>query len=237
MAVVELSHPFKEIKGSMGGSTYTRDADGRIIARAKATSVSNPRTTAQMAQRNPFGVLAKWGSKAKITIARGFRILDGELKRKSARNRFLSQNIKAAVVDGEVDFLDVKFGRGELVAPVSVDASLFVDAAGITVVGTNTVDLGVNASFDDKMFLGVLGEDGSFNLLLFKSRNSPSIDGVVVDSLLVKCKYILIAGYITNAEYLRYTGSTEDKFTQALTGYLSTDLQSDFVVLAEFDYV
>ena len=175
--------------------------------RSMPASVHNPRTEAQMTQRNRFSLVAKM-LKAFIPIIRvGFAGSVGTGK--SAFSVAMSYNVKNAVIglfpDFEINFDAVKISSGDLYGAANAEAS---SAAGSISFVWDT-DLLNNAAATDKVILlafnAVTGEasydvdaatraDGSGSLAV-----PPTWDGEMVDTYLAL--YSAAGKLVSNSVY------------------------------------
>ena len=240
MAKVKTDPFVSSVNGSVGGYTFTQDADGNTIMRAKATNVANPQTIAQQNQRTPFGKMARIAAYTPLSISRGWRIKDGERKVLTARNRFISYNMLNNVQNGVIDYSSMKFGRGTLEGLQIDNLATAVTANSITVSG-DVVDNsgGINQSADRSFIVSVNIDTGQTVFINLVHRGAGAINENKAGLTNESGKWLILSGTISIEEYDRHTangaGTHEARFQMALTQWLATDLQSEITVLAVHD--
>jgi len=149
---------FGNIKGKVGGQVAYR-AKGQNIVRSRPTSVKNPRTAAQLAQRGAMAATVELSKYLAPAIKLGFPTRP---LRQSAFNAFVSKNVGSCTqVQNDVLTLiygNVKVASGSLAKPAITSADKMT-ANTVKVQFTSTVD-GVTGSPTDKVHVVVFDEAG-----------------------------------------------------------------------------
>ena len=115
--------------------------------RSLATSVSNPKTSAQMAVRTNFSTIARIMSKANLLLKESnWR----QAKKQSAFNAGVRINYKNAVVDGVIDMERLVFGEFSLSELTGLEAEFVPDGTDLILNATWTND----ANDETSQFLG-----------------------------------------------------------------------------------
>lgn len=122
--------------------------------RSLATSVSNPKTSAQMAVRTNFSTIARIMSKANLLLKESnWR----QAKKQSAFNAGVRINYKNAVVDGLIDMERLVFGEFSLSELTGLEAEFVPDGTDLILNATWTNDANDETSFaDDQVAVAIV---------------------------------------------------------------------------------
>jgi len=114
--------------------------------RSLATSVSNPKTSAQVRVRTNFTTITRIMSKANPILKKSnWRLVP----KQSAYNAGVSINYKSAVIDGEVDMERLTFGEFSLGQLTGLEAEFLLNENDLSLKATWTNDADGEISFDD----------------------------------------------------------------------------------------
>ena len=139
--------------------------------RSLATSISNPKSPAQVAVRSNFSTIGKMMSKANPIL----RESDWRLaKKQSAFNAGVRINYKNAIVDNEIDMERLVFGEFSLAELTDLNASFEADGTNLNLKATWTNDANDETSFADDMV----------TVVVVKMRaDGEGLDDVIIDYL------------------------------------------------------
>lgn len=207
MAIGKKSFLFQEVEGQIGGVIATTDRAGRTVLRAKPETVSNPQTVSQVNQRNKFAKINQIAGVAPNLISRGWRDTATNNPLHTARNRFMSYNLKN-VFDGEtVDTLNatkVVFGEGSLSAP-----NVAINAQGFDPADQDMYQLDITPSAlligaddqGDRFMIGLVNIDTGESTIKFSFTRGHGQRTVDLDAVSAG-EYYIVCGYVTNEEFL-----------------------------------
>jgi len=139
--------------------------------RSLATSISNPKSPAQVAVRSNFSTIGKMMSKANPIL----RESDWRLaKKQSAFNAGVRINYKNAIVDNEIDMERLVFGEFSLAELTDLNASFEVDGTNLNLKASWNNDANDETSFADDMVA----------VVVVKMRaDGGGLDDVIIDYL------------------------------------------------------
>lgn len=131
---------------------------GRAVLRSRPLSVANPRTTAQVNQRNRFKTLSDIGGQLLSSIVKPLNDrFSGNI---SGFNSFISRNRNAFNPSNELAPLSISISRGQMNAPVMLPADWI--GQNVTIKWDATItDAFANAN--DRVFLAIIGTNVNGN--------------------------------------------------------------------------
>lgn len=136
--------------GSVVGSSWK----GLATMKAMPLSVSNPRTTAQQAQRTWFRDISQLASTLLAPIVKPF--WDSQAQQMSGYNLFVSTNSQAKDGDNSIDFAALKVTKGKMLPPTITAATLSANTYTVKFTMPANDRYGLST---DKCFVVILDED------------------------------------------------------------------------------
>lgn len=169
---------FSNKVGGVVGSSWK----GVAVVRSLPLTVANPRTAAQLAQRDKFKQLSMLGSQCLTTIIKP--LWDRFAQQQSGFNNFIQANKDAFDSRGDLDAKKLKFSIGRLGdTPFTVSVNTTTGVATITWSSTPT---GSFQQATDKMYVVILGESmeylfsaGAAAKRSLGSYSTPAIPGLI----------------------------------------------------------
>lgn len=139
--------------------------------RSLATSISNPKSPAQVAVRNNFSTIGKMMSKANPIL----KLSDWrQAKKQSAFNAGVRINYRNAIVDNEIDMERLVFGEFSVAQLTNLETVFVADDVELTLKATWTNDANDETSFADDMVA----------VVVVKMRaDGEGLDNVIIDYL------------------------------------------------------
>ena len=129
---------------------------GIAVMKAKPLSVANPKTAAQVAQRNKFKAGSELSTKVKNSIIKPF--WDRFAVQMSGVNAWMSKNVKNYDDTGAPDLSKLKFSKGNIGSQQILTAD-YVPLTQVLSVTWDSGDMPSNGLVTDDMAAVVVGED------------------------------------------------------------------------------
>ena len=203
MAIGEKSFLFGKTTGQIGGVISNVDRAGRIVLRQKPDKVHNPRTVAQVNQREKFALIQDVGKAALGLIGRGFRDRLDTNPLHSAINRYMSYNLKNVFTGSTIDTIDyglMRFGKGSL-APVVVNTF----GAVVNPNDVDKFDVTINSVIDngeaaDVMLIGVIALNDAPSVMQISGSRATADRNITFDCV-EDGLYLVVAAFVSREEY------------------------------------